>query len=208
MKAILGLGSNIEPRRNLDSACQRLARDAHVLGLSRPWETPAVGGPGPWFLNCVAVVETPLAPVATRRWLRAIERDHGRIRTTDRNAPRPLDIDVLATDVGLGWTFHVDLADEPYNLLPLADLLPDLLLPDGRTAAAHAAADPLPEAAPQALGGHLAAERTVQGGPSPTMAPLENAGNAGTGRPRGGSPAAPAAPAERRPARPRRRPGR
>lgn len=207
MKAILGLGSNIEPRRNLESACQRLARDAHVLALSRPWETPSVGGPGPRFLNSVAVVETPLAPVAMRRWLRAIERDQGRIRTTDRNAPRPLDIDVLATDVGLGWTFHVDLADEPYNLLPLADLLPGLPLPDGRTAAQHAAADPLPEAAPRTLGGgHRPAELAALGGPSgPAMAPLENVGHAEAGGP--GDPAQPA-PSGHRPRRPRRRPGR
>lgn len=152
MKAILGLGSNIEPRRNLDSACQRLARDSRVDKLSRPWWTPAIGGglEAPPFLNCVAAIETPLAPVATRRWLRAIEHDHGRSRGDDRNAPRTLDIDVLAEDAGRGhgWSWRVDLAAEPYHVLPLADILPALRLPDGRTVRELAAATPLRDAFP------------------------------------------------------------
>ncbi|MHB1261460.1 MAG: 2-amino-4-hydroxy-6-hydroxymethyldihydropteridine diphosphokinase [Thermoplasmatota archaeon] len=152
MKAILGLGSNIEPRSNIESACQRLARDAHVEKVSRPWWTPAVGGvPGsPPFLNCVAIVETPLAPVAMRRWLRAVEHDHGRSRGDDPNAPRTLDIDVLAEDAGRGhgWSWRTDLAAEPYHLLPLADVLPTLRLADGRTVREHAAAIRMPEAFP------------------------------------------------------------
>jgi len=152
MRAILGIGSNVEPRRNIDSACARLARDAEVQALSRPWWTPPVGAPpdSPAFLNCVAVVETPLAPVAMRRWLRAVERDHGRTRSEDPNAPRTLDIDVLAEDAGHreGWTFRIDLRTQPYHLLPLADVLPDLRLPDGRTVRDHARANPLPTAHP------------------------------------------------------------
>ena len=152
MKALLGIGSNLEPRRHIEAACSRLARDAHVAALSRPWWTPAVGGPpdSPPFLNCVAIVETPLAPVAMRRWLRAIEHDHGRSRGEDPNAPRTLDIDVLAEDAGRGhgWKFHVDVSTQPYHLLPLADILPGLKLADGRTARDHARDDPLPSAFP------------------------------------------------------------
>lgn len=157
MRVLLGIGSNLDPRRNVESACTHLARDAQVRELSRPWWTPAVGGPpdSPPFLNCVAVVETPLAPVAMRRWLRAVERDHGRTRGEDPNAPRTLDIDVLAEDAGRGrgWSFRVDVRTQPYHLLPLADILPDLRLPDGRTAREHARQDPLPAAFPwQPLG--------------------------------------------------------
>lgn len=152
MRALLGLGSNIDADRNMDSACRRLARDVRVEALSWPWWTPAVGSDGPPFLNRVALVETPMDLAAVRHWLREVERDHGRVRSTDRNAPRTLDVDVLAwreagkaTD---GWTFEADLDAEPYNLLPLADLMPDLLLPDGRTAWQHAAEHPLPAAFP------------------------------------------------------------
>jgi 2-amino-4-hydroxy-6-hydroxymethyldihydropteridine diphosphokinase len=148
VRAALGLGSNIDPRRNIESACRRLARDATAARLSRPWWTPAVGSDGPPFLNCVAVVATPLAPVALRRWLRAVEHDHGRTRGADPNAPRTLDIDVLATDAGHGWTVHGDAAAQPFHVLPLAEVLPDLRLPDGRTAREHARAGPLPGATP------------------------------------------------------------
>lgn len=154
MRALVGIGSNVQPKRNVESACRRLARDARVEGLSRPWWTPAVGSDGPPFLNCVALVSAALEPTAVRRWLRAVEREHGRVRSRDRNAPRTLDLDVLAVDDGGGWRFEVDLDQEPYNLLPLADFMPDLRLPDGRTARRHAEEHPLPEAFPWMGAGH------------------------------------------------------
>ena len=149
MRVIVGVGSNIEPRRNAAEACARLARDAEVVALSRPWWTPPVGNLGdPPFLNLVAVVETARRPVALRRWLQAIEHDHRRVRTHDRNAPRTLDLDILAIDEGGGWEFHVDLTEEPFHLLPLRDVLPTLRLPDGRTVKEAADAHPLPSAQP------------------------------------------------------------
>jgi 2-amino-4-hydroxy-6-hydroxymethyldihydropteridine diphosphokinase len=154
VRLLLGLGSSLDPRRNLESACSRLARDARIEELSRAWWTPAVGGQpsDPPFLNRVAVVATPLAPTAARRWLRAIEHDHGRTRGDDPNAPRTLDIDVLAEEVpgtaGRGWAFRIDVRKEPYHLLPLSDLLPDLRLPDGRTVREQVLANPLPGAFP------------------------------------------------------------
>ena len=167
MRLLLGLGSSLEPRRNIESACARLARDARIETLSRPWWTPPVGGqPGdPPFLNCVAVVETPKAPVAARRWLRAIEHDHGRSRGDDPNAPRTLDIDVLAepgaSADGGGWTFWADVTNQPFHLLPLADILPDLRLPDGRTVREHVLQTSLPGASPS-MEGRLQVERAAQ----------------------------------------------
>src|SRR5687768_5931398 len=120
MKAIVGIASSIEPRRHVEAACQRLARDATVTRLSRAWWTPPVGGqPGdPPFLNCVAILETARRPVALRRWLQGIEHDHRRIRTRDRNAPRTLDLDLLAVGEGDGWELAADLATQPFHLLP------------------------------------------------------------------------------------------
>jgi 2-amino-4-hydroxy-6-hydroxymethyldihydropteridine diphosphokinase len=170
MKAIVGIGSNIEPRRNLESACQRLARDADVVKLSRPWWTPAVGGAAgdPPFLNCIAVVDTPRRPVALRRWLQAIELDHRRIRTHDRNAPRTLDLDVLALDdgSGSGWQVDADLPQQPFHLLPLREVLPELRLPDGRTVRQAAEDHPLPAAVPwvdAGLGRRIERPATLEG---------------------------------------------
>ena len=156
MKALVGIGSNVEPRLNVESACQRLARDATVVALSRPWWTPAVGAPegSPPFLNRVAVVATPRRPVALRRWLQAIELDHRRVRTHDRNAPRTLDLDALAIDEGDGWAFLADVAGQPFHLLPMRDILPDLRLPDGRTVRQAVEENPLPAAFPWVDAGH------------------------------------------------------
>jgi 2-amino-4-hydroxy-6-hydroxymethyldihydropteridine diphosphokinase len=149
VRVLLGIGSNIDPRRHVAEACARLARDSEVLSLSRPWWTPPVGNPrDPPFLNLVAVLETARRPVALRRWLQAIEHDHRRVRTHDRNAPRTLDLDVLAIDEGEGWAFRADLEAEPFHLLPMRDILPQMRLPDGRTVREAAEANPLPSATP------------------------------------------------------------
>lgn len=172
MKVVIGIGTNVDARRNMESVTARLARDSEVLAQSRPWWTPAMrsqplagglaSGPGgatlvdghghvpdaPPFLNAAAVVETPLRPVAMRRWLRAIERDHGRTRHGEPDAPRTLDLDVLAVDEGDGWQVDSVEAARPYHLLPLVEVLPSLRLDDGRTVREHALANPLPSAFP------------------------------------------------------------
>jgi 2-amino-4-hydroxy-6-hydroxymethyldihydropteridine diphosphokinase len=96
---LIGLGSNLGDRRaNLDAAVVRLRQHAalHVLSVSQWRETPPAGGPPgqPQFLNCAALLETPLAPHDLLRALQQIETDLGR-RRTERWGPRAIDLDLL-----------------------------------------------------------------------------------------------------------------
>ena len=100
-RAIVSLGSNIEPRADyLKRAIAALsafpgttfARASSVL------ETEPVDVPPEFaalkFLNQVAVFETALDPFDFSRRMHAIEDDLGRVRTV-RNGPRTIDIDLI-----------------------------------------------------------------------------------------------------------------
>ena len=148
-RVLIALGSNIDPAANLPRAARRLAERFPGLAASRLYATAPVGAPGaPPFLNAAVAVVTALPPVELRDGvLRPLEAELGRVRGPDRNAPRPIDLDVAfagdlvvrdpAADLEVpdpGIVAHAHLA------LPLADLAPDAVHPlDGRTLGAIAA---------------------------------------------------------------------
>ena len=145
--AYLGLGSNLGNREeNLRAALRGLEeRGARVIRVSSFYETAPVGDVDqPGFINAVAEVETELQPEELLEAALAVERGLGRKRTI-RWGPRVIDIDVLLYDSvsvdkpGLKIP-HPEMMRRAFVLTPLAEIAPDLVLPDGRTAR-EAAAD-------------------------------------------------------------------
>lgn len=101
--AWIGLGANLgDARAALAGAVQSLAQlpGTRVVRVSSLYRTEAVDATVddcPDYLNAVACLETVLEPLALLRALQAIELAAGRERPF-RNAPRTLDLDVLAVD--------------------------------------------------------------------------------------------------------------
>ena len=144
----LGLGSNLGDRQaNILQALQKLRGQTTVEAVSSYYETPpALGAAGPAFLNVAACVRTALEPVDLEKALRAVELALGRSHTQHLRA-RPIDIDILhidgvAADFGRFEVPHPYLAERPFNLIPLAEIAPDLVLPSGERVAALAARVP------------------------------------------------------------------
>ena len=142
-KAIISMGSNIERERNLPEAIRLLRRAPHITGerVSHFYESPSVGGPedAPDFFNAAALICTDLAPVDLRMALRGIERELGRERTDDPDAPRTIDLDIAYYgDVEVdhdGWVLPDPQAGTvPHVAVPIAEVAPDWIHPsDGRT---------------------------------------------------------------------------
>jgi 2-amino-4-hydroxy-6-hydroxymethyldihydropteridine diphosphokinase len=140
-RAFVSIGSNIEPEANIEEALRRLARRVDVMGVSTFYRSEPVGPPGqPPFLNGVVEVRTELPPRELKfAALRRIERELGRVRTADRYAPRPIDLDLLIYDECVTASRELTLPDpditsRPFLAVPLGELAPDLVLPgDGRT---------------------------------------------------------------------------
>ena len=141
VRAYIGLGGNVGDRAsNLERAVAALGADPDldVVRVSTVRETEPVGYlDQPPFLNGVVAVETTLPPRELLERLLAIERALGRDRTGPRFGPRTIDLDLLLYGAETleepGLTVpHPRLAERRFVLEPLAELDPELVLPDGR----------------------------------------------------------------------------
>jgi 2-amino-4-hydroxy-6-hydroxymethyldihydropteridine diphosphokinase len=139
----LSLGSNIEPAENLRAAIEQLAAQTKLIAVSSVWETKPVGlAKQPNFLNAAAIVETSLtAEQFKQEVIGPIEQGLGRVRQADKNAPRPIDIDIMLFNrqiLQLGQR-HIpspEIIERPFVAIPLAEIAPDYQHPEvGQTLA-------------------------------------------------------------------------
>ena len=131
----IGAGSNLGDRQsNLLQALQKLRKEAHIEAVSSYYETPPVGAVGgPNFLNVAARLTTALEPEQFESFVRGVEVATGRQRSHDL-AARPIDIDILyfddlISDFGRFEVPHSYITERPFNLVPLAEIAPDLVDP-------------------------------------------------------------------------------
>jgi 2-amino-4-hydroxy-6-hydroxymethyldihydropteridine diphosphokinase len=119
----LSLGSNIGAEVNLPKAVQMLREAGRIEAVSSVWESESVGFDGPNFLNVCLIFRSPLGPVEFKEQvIRPIEAKLGRVRSAERNAPRPIDIDIeLCDEKPLNTAFW----EYAFVIVPLAELIPD-----------------------------------------------------------------------------------
>ena len=138
--AYLCLGSNMGNRQdNLDRALALSSQRLQVKRISSIYETEPVGNiEQPHFLNLVCQIYTSLAPNELLTLAKGIEIKMGRTPAI-RNAPRPIDIDILlygdqVIDTPELIIPHPRLPERAFVLIPLAELAPDLIHPvSGKT---------------------------------------------------------------------------
>lgn len=99
---IVALGANLPSRFGeaditLQIAVTRMEEEGlNVINGSSVWKTaPVPISDQPWYKNAVVAIETDLEPHDLLKLLNKIEDDFGRVRTV-RNAPRLLDLDIIA----------------------------------------------------------------------------------------------------------------
>jgi 2-amino-4-hydroxy-6-hydroxymethyldihydropteridine diphosphokinase len=135
------LGSNIGNRReNLSTALQRLCEIVDIHKISSVYETEPVGYlEQPRFLNMVCYGQTAASPDELLRNTKSIEEALGR-EPSFRNAPRPIDVDILlyndlcleTEDLTLP---HPRMSERAFVLVPLAEIAPMVVHPvSGKTA--------------------------------------------------------------------------
>jgi 2-amino-4-hydroxy-6-hydroxymethyldihydropteridine diphosphokinase len=117
------LGSNIRPEYNLPLAVSLLRKHLTVLQVSSVWESAAIGGDGPNFLNAALLAVSHLdASALKQELLLPIEAQLGRVRTADKNSPRPIDLDIIFFDRQL---MDPLLGQYAHRAVPVAELLPE-----------------------------------------------------------------------------------
>ncbi|MGE8503767.1 MAG: 2-amino-4-hydroxy-6-hydroxymethyldihydropteridine diphosphokinase [Pseudomonas sp.] len=140
-RVYIGLGSNLEtPSQQLQEALGALARLPHsqLAGRSSLYASDPLGpADQPRYVNAVAALDTELEPWQLLDALQRIEQEQGRVRKAERWGPRTLDLDILLfgnrviSDERLTVP-HYHMHARPFVLYPLAELDPELELPDGR----------------------------------------------------------------------------
>jgi 2-amino-4-hydroxy-6-hydroxymethyldihydropteridine diphosphokinase len=136
MRVAFGLGSNIGDRvAHLKAAVAGLAEGGvGQLRVSSAYETDPVGGPAqPDYLNAVAVGETTLAAAELLSLAKSLEHQAQRVRTV-RNAPRTLDVDILALGALVLRTEqltvpHPRAHERAFVLVPWAEVDPGFAVP-------------------------------------------------------------------------------
>jgi 2-amino-4-hydroxy-6-hydroxymethyldihydropteridine diphosphokinase len=136
VRAFVGVGANLgDALATVLAALQALGglTDTRVVACSSLYRSAPVEASGPDFVNAVAELRTTLPALDLLHRLQAIEHDFGRVRSV-RNAPRTLDLDLLAhgslvlqsDELTLP---HPRLQLRAFVLRPLAELDPALSLP-------------------------------------------------------------------------------
>jgi len=98
-RAVIGIGSNIEPQKNIQEALRLMAAGGSftLLRVSRLTDTKPLGyADQPDFMNGAALVETELDRMSARTALKDVETGLGRVCGANKYGPRPIDLDIVA----------------------------------------------------------------------------------------------------------------
>ena len=138
--AYIGLGSNLgDSLQTLQSALEALAalEDCELRAVSGFYQSQAIGpGQQPDYINAAAELATTLPAHQLLDALQAIETSHHRTRGPIRWTARTLDLDLLLYGNESIATErltvpHPCIAERNFVLLPLNDLNPGLVFPNG-----------------------------------------------------------------------------
>ncbi len=139
MIAYIAIGSNLgQPALKARAAIEALsqASGVTVTAASSLYSSKPMGpADQPDYINAVVEITTTLDPITLLDTTQAIELKHGRERKAERWGPRTLDLDILLygneTISQERLTVpHYGMKEREFVLYPLAEIAPDLTLPD------------------------------------------------------------------------------
>lgn len=139
-RAYLALGSNLGDRVDHLAKARdaiRLIPGCSLHQSSSLFETAAWGSdtPQPDYLNAVIAVETTLTPLELWQRTLLIEQAQGRVRNSEKNAARTVDIDLLLYDDIIMNTSdlilpHPRMHLRKFVLQPLLEIAPSIVIPE------------------------------------------------------------------------------
>ena len=142
MEIGFSLGSNMYNRKRLLMQAKNLLLSAPCtvyVAQSPIYETTPVDVKPEFqemaYLNSVVIVESELPLESWLSYIGKIEDNLGRVRTDDRNSPRPIDVDIIYAgeqiiDSGGLVVPHPRWAERRFVVQPLCDVRPEMVLPE------------------------------------------------------------------------------
>jgi len=142
IRAYIAIGSNLgDPVAQANGAITALKQipDIEVVAVSSLYSSTPMGPQNqPDYINAVVAIDTSLSPLNLLDKTQAIELEHGRVRKDERWGPRTLDLDIilygdLVHHCERLTVPHYGMKVREFVLYPLAEITPDLILPDNTT---------------------------------------------------------------------------
>lgn len=123
-RAVIGLGSNIDPEENIGKARGAIDSEFKIIRSSSFVETEPVGYKEQRnFINGALLIETDMDVQGLKSWLRTLESDLGRVRSENRDSPRTIDLDILVWN---GEVVDGEVYEREFLKKSLKELLPGL----------------------------------------------------------------------------------
>lgn len=94
-RAVVGIGSNIDPEKNIERGRQLVSSQFKVINFSKFIKTPPKGNlHQPEFINGGVLIETDLSQSEVKDILKGFEVQMGRTNAMHCNKPRIIDFDI------------------------------------------------------------------------------------------------------------------
>lgn len=138
--AYIAVGSNmadpVAQANDAIEALKQLPRSEFIQASMLYSSTPMGPQNQPDYINAVVAIQTELTPLELLDCTQAIELEQGRVRKDERWGPRTLDLDILLygnenIDSERLTVPHYGMRGREFVLYPLAEITPNLTLPDG-----------------------------------------------------------------------------
>ncbi|ROV60960.1 2-amino-4-hydroxy-6-hydroxymethyldihydropteridine diphosphokinase [Vibrio ponticus] len=138
--AYIAVGSNLaDPVAQANAAIDalKLLPSSEFIQASQLYSSTPMGPQDqPDYINAVVAIKTELTPLELLDCTQAIELEQGRVRKDERWGPRTLDLDIVlygneVIDSERLTVPHYGMREREFVLYPLAEIAPNLTLPDG-----------------------------------------------------------------------------
>jgi 2-amino-4-hydroxy-6-hydroxymethyldihydropteridine diphosphokinase len=121
-RAIVGVGSNIDPHLHISRTKDILESEQHMLKESTFVTTPPIGfSQQPDFMNGAFLIETELGIDDFKTYLHNVENRLGRVRTENKNGPRTIDLDIIVWN---GEVVNNDYYEREFVRKAVSEILP------------------------------------------------------------------------------------
>ena len=123
-QAVIAVGSNIDPVRNIKKASALLSKSQKFVKKSAFARTePILYENQPDFMNGAFLIETELPLDDLVKWLKSVEKQLGRKPSENKYGPRPIDLDVVVWN---GDLIGKDFYERDFVKKAVLELLPSI----------------------------------------------------------------------------------
>lgn len=123
-RVIIGVGSNINPEKNIGLAKTAIESAHELLKASSFVKTEPLGFKNQdKFTNGAFLIRTEMDLDELKSWLNNLESKLGRVKTENKNGPRTIDLDILVWN---GEIVDGDVAERKFLRESIDELMPDL----------------------------------------------------------------------------------